>query len=74
MNIKDIGEEIYNYRKKHRINQQEFAHRAGIAMQTVSSIERGDQKPQAATRSKIEAVLRGQEYNRKENGNEFEEN
>lgn len=73
MNIKDIGVEIYEYRKKHRINQQEFAHRAGIAMQTVSSIERGDQKPQAATRSKIEAVLR-QEYYRKENGNEFEEN
>ena len=54
----NISDRIIEYRKRHRMNQREFAERAGIALQTVSSIEKGDQKPQAVTMGKIEDVLR----------------
>ena len=57
----EIKDRILEYRIKHRISQRQFAERAGIALQTVSSIERGEQKPQAVTRGKIETVLRERE-------------
>lgn len=57
MENKTIGDEILDFRARHRISQREFASRAGVTLQTVYSIENGLQKPTKVTERKIRLVF-----------------
>lgn len=49
MTQKEIGETVRERRKKLGINQQTLADLAGVAVNTVVAIERGEGNPQLAT-------------------------
>ena len=49
MTQKEIGEAVRERRKKLGINQQTLADLAGVAVNTVVAIERGEGNPQLAT-------------------------
>lgn len=55
----DLVERIVQYRAKRNLNQAEFAELCGIAPQTIYSIEKREQKPQARTLYKLMKVLEG---------------
>ena len=52
-----IGEEMLDFRARHKISMREFAARAGVTLQTVYAIENGLQKPTRTTERKIRIVL-----------------
>ena len=49
MTVQEIGKTIRERRKKLGINQQTLADLAGVAVNTVLSIERGESNPQLLT-------------------------
>jgi len=49
MTLKEIGDAVRERRKKLGINQQTLADLAGVAVNTVVAIERGDGNPQLTT-------------------------
>ena len=49
MTQKEIGDAVRDRRKKLSINQQTLADLAGVAVNTVVAIERGEGNPQLAT-------------------------
>lgn len=55
--MKTIGERIFAYRARERINQTEMARRCGVSLQTICSVENGIQKPSKMTRAKILLVI-----------------
>lgn len=58
MNIKEqIGQNIQNARKQKGLSQEEFAHRIGISVASISSIERGVNGPSISTIEKISNLL-----------------
>lgn len=56
-NESDMVDRIVRYRALHDVNQAEFAEICGVAPQTIYSIEKREQKPQAKTLVKILRVL-----------------
>lgn len=49
MTLQEIGNAIKDRRKKLRVNQQTLADLAGVAVNTVVAIERGEGNPQLTT-------------------------
>lgn len=49
MDLKQVGSTIKNRRKKLEINQQTLADLAGVAVNTIVAIERGEGNPQLST-------------------------
>jgi y4mF family transcriptional regulator len=49
MDLKQVGSTIKNRRKKLGINQQTLADLAGVAVNTIVAIERGEGNPQLST-------------------------
>lgn len=49
MDLKQVGSTIKNRRKKLGINQQTLADLAGVAVNTLVAIERGEGNPQLST-------------------------
>jgi len=52
-----IKEKMIRYRAKHDISQRDFAKLCGIAVQTVYSIEKGEQMPKAKVLGKILSII-----------------
>ena len=52
-----LGREIRRLRKERRFNQTELAERAGVAMMTISRIERGEHDPHVRTLARIARAL-----------------
>ena len=52
-----LQERMVRYRARHNISQTELAHRCGISVQTVNSVENELQEPSKLTRAKIELVI-----------------
>lgn len=52
-----LRDEMVLYRAKERISQTEFAHRCGVSLQTICSVEKGQQSPSRVTEAKIRLVL-----------------
>lgn len=59
----DIAQMMLRYRAKHNISQREFAQRAGLALQTVNSIENRLQRPTPLTVEKIKIVIEEENEN-----------
>lgn len=58
MDTKELIEAMVRYRAKENISQKELAKRCNISLQTVNSIETGQQEPTARTRAKIEMIVK----------------
>ena len=56
-----LQEKMVAYRAKEKISQTELAHRCGLSIQTVNSVENGLQKPSKLTEAKIMLVIGGTE-------------
>lgn len=54
----DLAQAIVEYRARERISQREFARRAGLSLQTIYSIETGQQEPSRVTEAKIRLVIK----------------
>lgn len=52
-----IVDDMVTYRAKERISQRELAERCGVSLQTINSIETGQQNPSQVTIRKIELVI-----------------
>ena len=52
-----LEEKMLEYRAKERISQKELAARCGVTLQTINSIETGQQTPSRVTREKILLVI-----------------
>ena len=57
MELKDA---ILKYRAQNNMSMKEFAKRCGISLQTAQYVERGLQKPNRLTLTKIMLVLKGE--------------
>jgi len=44
-----VGEKIMIYRKRKRMNQSELAEKVGVAVMTISRIEKGNEAPLTVT-------------------------
>lgn len=55
--MSELAERIVAYRAKERINQRQFAERAGLSVQTVCNIENGIADPSRVTVAKIMLVI-----------------
>ena len=55
-----LVEEMVMYRAKERISQGELARRCGVSLQTINSIETGQQEPSRVTETKIRLVVEGE--------------
>lgn len=56
-----LAKRMVLYRAKERISQTELAHRCGLTLQTINSIENETQSPSKVTVAKIELVIGGDE-------------
>lgn len=54
-------EKMVVYRAKERISQGELAKRCGVSLQTINSIETGQQEPSRVTEQKIRLVVEGEQ-------------
>jgi transcriptional regulator with XRE-family HTH domain len=54
---KRLGQEIRRLRKDRRLSQTELAERAGVALMTISRIERGEHDPHIRTLGRIARAL-----------------
>lgn len=52
-----LQDRMVEYRAKERITQVELAERVGVSVQTICSVENGNQDPGKLTRAKIELVI-----------------
>ncbi len=52
-----IVDDMVTYRARNRISQSELAKRCGVSLQTINSIETGQQNPSQVTLRKIELVI-----------------
>lgn len=52
-----LQDKMLEYRAKERITQTELAQRVGVTLQTINSVENGNQVPSKITRAKIELVV-----------------
>lgn len=57
--MKTIGQEIYEYRKRHEMSQQAFAELIGVSRSYLTEIENGKRIPGRAATHKIVEVLSG---------------
>lgn len=55
--MKELANKIVAYRAKNRLSQTEMAEKCGVSTQTISLIEREQQKPNRVTLAKIEFVV-----------------
>lgn len=55
--MSNLSEDMIKYRAKENISQTELAHRCGISLQTVNSVERGQQTPSRVTEEKIRLIV-----------------
>lgn len=55
-----LQELMINYRAKERISQAKLAERCGVSMQTIHSVETGQQTPTRLTEAKIRLVVEEQ--------------
>jgi len=55
---KRLGRRIRELRKRQRLSQTELAEKAGVALMTVSRLERGEHDPHVRTLSRIARSLR----------------
>ena len=58
MDTKDLIEAMVRYRAKENISQKELAKRCNLSLQTINSIETGQQEPLPRTKAKIEIVIK----------------
>ena len=62
--MNDLANRLVEYRAKNRLSQTEMAEKCGVSTQTISLVERGQQKPNRVTLVKIEMVIgKGEEKN-----------
>ena len=52
-----LADEMVRYRAKERISQTELAKRVGVSLQTINSVETGQQTPSKLTEQKIRLVI-----------------
>lgn len=52
-----LQEKMVLYRARERITQTELAHRCGLSLQTINSVENGLQNPSKTTLAKIMLVI-----------------
>lgn len=52
-----LQDRMIEYRAKEQISQTELAKRVGVTVQTINSVENGNQEPSKITRAKIELVI-----------------
>lgn len=52
-----LSDRIVRYRARHKLSQREFAKKVGLSLQTVNSIETGQQEPSRVTVAKIDLLL-----------------
>lgn len=57
----ELKEMMIRYRAKERITQSELAKRCGVSLQTINSVENGNQTPSKVTETKIRLVVEGEE-------------
>lgn len=57
----ELKEMMIRYRAKERITQSELAKRCGVSLQTINSVENGNQTPSKVTEQKIRLVVEGEE-------------
>lgn len=53
----ELADRIVAYRAKNRLSQAEMANKCGVSTQTISLVERGQQKPNRVTLAKIEMII-----------------
>lgn len=53
----ELANRIVAYRAKNRLSQAEMANKCGVSTQTISLVERGQQKPNRVTLAKIEMII-----------------
>ena len=58
-----LQEKMVLYRARERITQTELAHRCGLSLQTINSVENGLQNPSKTTLAKILLVIDSKEEN-----------
>ena len=56
-----LQEKMVLYRARERITQTELAHRCGLSLQTINSVENGLQNPSKTTLAKILLVIDSKE-------------
>lgn len=59
--MENLQEKMIQYRAKHRMNQTEFAKKAGLSVQTICSVETGQQSPSKTTIAKINMAMEERE-------------
>lgn len=52
-----LAQRMIDYRAKENISQTELARRCKVTLQTINSIETGQQNPSKLTQAKIEQVI-----------------
>lgn len=52
-----LGERMIKYRAVQRISQSKLAEQCGVSLQTICSIETGQQNPSKVTEQKIKLVI-----------------
>lgn len=55
-----LTEKMLRYRAKHRISQSELAELCGVSLQTIYTIETGQQTPKKTTELQILMVVEGE--------------
>ena len=56
-----LQEKMLDYRARERISQTELAHRCGVSLQTICSVENNTQNPSKMTLRKILLVVEKEE-------------
>ena len=62
----NLSQDIKLFRAKHRLTQQDFADICGLTKMTISSIERGTQRPKEVTVMRIKYAMNSYEKGRKD--------
>lgn len=55
--MNELANRIVAYRAMNRLSQAEMANKCGVSTQTISLVERGQQKPNRVTLAKIEMII-----------------
>ena len=63
-----LSERMVLYRAKHNLSQRAFAERVGLSLQTVNSVETGQQNPSRVTEAKINLLIEEDEKKETDNG------
>ncbi len=63
-----LSERMVLYRAKHNLSQRAFAGKVGLSLQTVNSIETGQQSPSRVTEAKINLLIEEDEKKEIDNG------